>query len=92
MKLFKMKHIIDKNTEDQELFYIVKLENEQERGVYEATHNHYTEIEEKFWDYYLDTFDMPSGTSLAYYLMEDEEEPKIGGTFELDGMEWERVA
>lgn len=78
MKLLTIK------TEDGQLDYMVKLENEEEMG--------YCEDGNAEWDSILFSEFEITDDDVAYYFGANEQGPGVGETFELDGIKWEIVA
>lgn len=98
MKLMEFKFIKDEHNPSREgdVCYIVKLSTTNERELYERT-NVITEpcpaADQAYADWnkrlkaHLDVTD----ELVFYYIMEDEKEPKVGETFELDNIKLERI-
>lgn len=99
MKLYTMKCIKDPERMDecfepdnQEKTFFVKLEDDWERGVYEATHCNYNDLEAQFWDYYMNDILGMNDDEVRFYFMEDDPAPAIGEEYiDADGLVWERV-
>lgn len=99
MRLYTMKCIKDPERMDecfepdnQEEGYFVKLEDDWERGVHEATHCKYNELEAQFWDYYMNDKLGMNDDEVRFYFMEDDPELAIGECYtDADGLVWERV-
>ena len=98
MKLLEFEIIESENKEEKgDIRYIVKLSTKNERELYERT-NVMAEpcpaADQAYADWnkrlkaHLDITD----NLVFYYIMEDETEPKIGETFELDDIKLKRKA
>lgn len=100
MKLLKMKCIADKvrgdevlDPENQEVHYMVKLEEDGEEDIYNtfgASHMLFQSMLGGMREHVAEK--EITDDDVVYYFMSMEQEPGMGETFELDGMEWERVA
>lgn len=97
MKLLEFKIIESDNEKEKgDIRYVVKLSTENERELYERT-NVIAEpcpaADQAYADWnkrlkaHLDVTD----ELVFYYIMEDEKEPKVGETFELDNIKLERI-
>lgn len=100
MKLLKMKCIADKaigdevlEPENQEVHYMVKLEEDGEEDIYNtfgANHILFQSMLDGMLEHATEKEIIDD--DVVYYFMSMEQEPGVGETFELDGMDWERVA
>lgn len=76
-------------TEDGYLDYMVKFETKGECLFYGNTIDDLTSTRLNEW---LKEAVGVEDTDVFYYLMPDEQEPAVGGTFVLDDIKYERVA
>lgn len=87
MKLLKMRNV------QGELDYMVKLETESERAVYDLLNEDYETVL-PIWNTML-LVEQDGGTLrdeyVTYYFMPSEQEPAMSETFELDDMKYERI-
>lgn len=99
MKLLKMKCIAEGDRiyyqEETPVYdYMVKLETESERAVYDLLNEDYETVL-PIWDTML-WVEQDGGTlrdgHVAYYFMPSEQEPAVGETFESDDIKWKRTA
>ena len=98
MKLLEMKCVSDLvrgdvalEPENQEISHMVKLETAFEVGMYDEMYNG-NDYDVSLFNVCMEQDISKLDDDITYYFMLDEQEPKVGETFELDDIKWERVA
>lgn len=98
MKLLEMKRVADKaigdvafELENQEIQYMVKLDDSYENAIYNDISNSCDDNDYADYNKWLKDNIGVTDYDVAYYFMNTEQEPALGATFELDDIKYERI-